>query len=169
MSQGWRVQQRGTVLVLQKQWMDSRRVHGGLWHEYGQLKRTWEVMADAGVPSYDIIANPKYREAFRAQIEEAMAEDDSDSDGSSSSSSSDDSGGDDDDDDARSEARTVDLEAGAGASEAPPPPPTQGRAQQAPPAGYHAGDDNVHGRVVPTGSRHSMHAAASRSQWAKHD
>ena len=47
LSQGWRVQKRGDVLVLQKQWMDSRKVHGGKWHEYGQLKRTWEVIADA--------------------------------------------------------------------------------------------------------------------------
>ena len=57
---GWRVQQRGQILVLQKQWIDSRTAHG-IWHERGQMKRTWEVMADFGLPSYDIRANPKYR------------------------------------------------------------------------------------------------------------
>jgi len=99
---------------MQKQWMDSRTVHGGLWHEYGQLKRTWEVVADFAVvrsrtsrdggvfaglvlivtaalwvpqPSYNILANPKYRDAFRAQIEQGFEYDTSSSDESDDDSS----------------------------------------------------------------------------------
>ena len=51
---------RDGVAVLRKVWTNNRTVHGKE-HYVGEPKRTWEVIADAGMHSYNIVANPKYR------------------------------------------------------------------------------------------------------------
>ncbi len=58
------------VYILRKVWgssVPSTADEAG--HAAGSAKRTWEVIADSGLTSYDLMRNPRYRTAFLAAAE----------------------------------------------------------------------------------------------------
>jgi len=71
---GWTVQlgTEGTALLF-KTWLDSG-VSNGCFHEAGQRKRTWEVVADEGLHSYRLEDNAEYMAALAAREEREAAE-----------------------------------------------------------------------------------------------
>lgn len=73
-AQGWHIHVREGLPVLHKAWTKSGTVDGQ-FHSAGQLKTTWQVIADTGIHSYRLQYNPMYRDALRAMSEEVVEDD----------------------------------------------------------------------------------------------
>ena len=62
-NQGWRVERSSGVSVLRKVWTTTvyHATDPALGHEAGTFKRSWQVIADAGLLNYEIRSHRVYR------------------------------------------------------------------------------------------------------------
>lgn len=77
-AQGWKVERCGgpvgddaghdSIYERYKVWLSDGIDQLGVQHRGGDRKRTWEVIRDAGLHTYDIMANEQYRQAFLARL-----------------------------------------------------------------------------------------------------
>lgn len=65
----------GNATVLRKVWTTTIENYYDptLSHNAGDFKRTWQVMADAGLYNYQIKSHPMYRDAMEAMQEGDIA------------------------------------------------------------------------------------------------
>lgn len=62
---GWRIVELDRRQFKYKEWRTSGEIEG-VPHSKGDKKRTWEVIRDAGLASYNITQNPTYQDALQA-------------------------------------------------------------------------------------------------------
>ena len=68
---GWSINEQNGRKFKSRIWKTTG-ISNGIYHESGENMKTWEVIADTGAFSYDIMANAKYQPAMRALNEEIL-------------------------------------------------------------------------------------------------